>query len=264
MRKGSIMQSVRALLWAIAAIVALPAAAWAAQASLTGEVTYREKIALPPDARLVVRLLDVSRHDTRPMVHAEAPIAPTGKIPLQFTLRFDDGLIIPSHRYGLDIAIMSGSQMWFHTAEPFAVDPLAPTPAPVVTVAFVGTITNAPATKPSQPPSILDTRWRVTTIDGNAMPRDPEITLLITGEMRAGGRGGCNSYFTQAVLDGAKLAFSPVAATRMACPDQVMARENAFFAALPTVAAFMLDGANLELYDASGKQVLVLTRAGNN
>ncbi|MBK6394298.1 MAG: YbaY family lipoprotein [Betaproteobacteria bacterium] len=44
---------------------------------IRGSIVYREKVALPPDAELVVQLLDVTKPD-KPVVNAEATIRTDG------------------------------------------------------------------------------------------------------------------------------------------------------------------------------------------
>jgi putative lipoprotein len=251
-------------LWLIL-VVGAPATAASTPTTISGKVTYAEKIPLPPSAHLVVRLIDTARHDTHATVSANAPIAATGKLPLSFTLRFNPGLVIPSHLYGLDIAITSNGQTWFRTSNPYPVDPLDPTADPTITVHFAGTVTNMPtrleSATPASPESLIDVHWRAIRLAGAPLPKTPEMTLLITPDLRAGGRGGCNSYFAQAALDGHNLAFSAVAATRMMCAAPIMTNETAFFDALPTVATYMVNSGTLTLFDATGTTVATLVRS---
>lgn len=51
----------------------------AKQAAVTGSVAYRERIALPPDAVLEVRLSDVLRQDVAAPVIAETTVVPAGR-----------------------------------------------------------------------------------------------------------------------------------------------------------------------------------------
>jgi putative lipoprotein len=75
--------------------------------------------------------------------------------------------------------------------------------------------------------------------------------------MRAGGRGGCNSYFAQASVGGESIGFSAIAATRMACLSEVAtAQETAFFAALEAARVWRMDGEQLLFLDADGTELL--------
>src|SRR5687768_11263426 len=61
--------------------------ALAAKIGLSGEVTYRERIALPDMAVLKIELVDLALPD-RPRVSVSAPTG-AGQVPLAFTLTFD-------------------------------------------------------------------------------------------------------------------------------------------------------------------------------
>ncbi len=77
--------------------------------TLSGTALYRERIALPPDARLIVRINDVSRMDAPAPVIAETEIATQGKqVPLAFTLRYDPTRIEARGRYAVSARILDG------------------------------------------------------------------------------------------------------------------------------------------------------------
>ncbi len=81
---------------------------------------------------------------------------------------------------------------------------------------FTGAVTEPPAPPPDVAATapILDIVWRAESIRGEAVVENADITLSIERDMRAGGRGGCNSYFAQAALEGRRLRFSAVADAR--------------------------------------------------
>ncbi len=237
----------------------------AATATLTGEVTYRERIALPEGSSLRVKLIDLTAPGTPTRVEAEASIATPGEVPLSFTLNFDDAVLTPDHRHALVAEISVGLELWFRNAKPYAVNPLAPE-APVSIVAnFVGRLLEpeTESAEPDQPdevavaPSILEQTWRAETIGGAPVQRNSDSTLSISPDMRAGGRGGCNSYFAQAELSTDSIRFSAIAATRMAClDDATTTQETAFFAALEAARFWRLDTDQLVLLDGSGDELV--------
>lgn len=74
------------------------------------------------------------------------------------------------------------------------------------------------------------------------------------------GVGGCNRYAgTWAATDGA-LDLGPVRRTLMAC--DALATEQAYFAALERVSAYVVDGDELRLTDADGVDLVVFARDG--
>ena len=80
--------------------------------------------------------------------------------------------------------------------------------------------------------------------------------------MRAGGRGGCNSYFAQTEIAGESLRFSAVAATQMACTaNDITEQEQSYFAALQSTRFWRLRSGKLVLLDAGGRDLVVLAQS---
>jgi len=233
-------------------------AANAAQTTLSGEVTYLERLALPDNGTLRIILVDLATPE-QPRVQAEGAIASPGQVPLSFNLTFDDAIIAEGHSYGLRAEILSGGQVWFRNAEALPVELAAPQAISIITN-FTGRIDDPGARPAVDPKPILDVNWTAEEIAGLAVTPG-ESSLSIASDMRAGGRGGCNSYFTQAQLSNDRLAFSAVAATRMACAEAVMAQEAVFFDALTATRFWRLDGEKLALLDAGGKVLVRLGKA---
>jgi heat shock protein HslJ/uncharacterized lipoprotein YbaY len=107
---------------------------------------------------------------------------------------------------------------------------------------------------------LLDGAWTVAEVAGTALPEDAGVTLVVDGPAgRVFGKGGCNSYNAGFTLTGEGLSFSPAASTMMACPEDQMAREQAFHQALASVDGFDIGaGGALELRSAGA----VVIRAG--
>lgn len=106
---------------------------------------------------------------------------------------------------------------------------------------------------------LLDGAWSVAEVAGAALPDDAGVTLVMDAPgARVYGKGGCNTYNAGFTLTGEGLSFSPAASTMMACPEDQMAREQAFHRALSSVDGFDIgaDGA-LELRSAG----VVMVRA---
>lgn len=246
-------------LLALLAVSAGPALA--ARVTLKGDVTYRERMALPPGATLSVRLVDLAAPKLA-KVEAAAAIANPGQVPLTFTLNFDDRVIERGHFYALLAEISANGAVWFRNAEPFALDPLSPPRPLLVVTGFTGS-TSAPAAPPGPPalPSILEITWQAETIAGLPSGKGINSTLSIAADLRAGGRGGCNSWFAQSHLEGSSLVFSAVAATRMACANaEATAQETRFFETLAATRAWRMHGDKLVLLDAAGAEAAVFGR----
>lgn len=243
---------VRLALAAMGLILTLGAAI-AEPTTLSGEVTYRERLALPENGTLRLSLVDLAAPD-QPRVQAEGAIASPGQVPLSFNLAFDDTILAADRTYGLKAEILSGGQVWFRNTEPLPIDLAAPQAIVIITT-FTGRVDDPVASPPVDPRPLLDVTWTAEQIGGVAVTPD-ESTLSIASDMRAGGKGGCNSYFTQAQLSNDRLAFSAVAATRMACDATVMAQEAVFFDAIDATRFWRLAGDKIELLDAGGRTLM--------
>ena len=97
------------------------AVASAEQATLEGTVWYRQRSALPEDAVVEVRLLDVSRADAPATVLARTQIVPTTQVPIAFTLHYDAAQIQPAHSYALQAKILLGDALLFISTERYEV-----------------------------------------------------------------------------------------------------------------------------------------------
>lgn len=233
--------------------------------TLKGEVTYRERIALPEGGTLNVTLIDLTQPD-RPGLSASAPIAKPGKVPLTFTLNLDTDALDAAHKYAL-VAQIAGADgaVWFKNAEPYPIDALAPVAPITIIVSFQGSISGPGASVPvelAEPPAILNTTWNATSIGGNPVARGSVSSLSIGSDMRAGGRGGCNSWFATAQVGEQSVVLSAVAATRMACLSEALgAQETAFFNALAETRFWRIADNTLTLLDTAGKELVLLEKS---
>ena len=94
---------------------AVPAFALADDAVLTvsGELTYEERVALPPDSVMQVTVQDISRADARSKILADFQTEPEG-VPVHFKLDVRRSELRPRGRYGLRGSIRSedGALLW--------------------------------------------------------------------------------------------------------------------------------------------------------
>ncbi|WP_457862470.1 YbaY family lipoprotein [Pseudomonas aeruginosa] len=82
-------------------------------ASFDGEVFYRERIALPPSARLSVSLEDVSLADAPSVQLASQTREITSQVPLAFHLEHDPKQVKPGHSYAVSARIELNGQLLF-------------------------------------------------------------------------------------------------------------------------------------------------------
>jgi putative lipoprotein len=82
--------------------------------SVTGMVTYLQRMALPPTAIIQVQLLDVSLADAPSKVIAEDKITLGDRqVPVLFELKFDPSAIDPKHAYSVSAKIMVDGELRF-------------------------------------------------------------------------------------------------------------------------------------------------------
>ncbi|MDQ3687265.1 MAG: YbaY family lipoprotein [Acidobacteriota bacterium] len=91
-------------------------------ASVTGTVTYRQRVALTPGAVVEVKLLDVSRADAPSVTIAEQIIKPAGRqVPIEFELRYDPRRIEQNRRYAVRARILEGVKLQFTSTQVYPV-----------------------------------------------------------------------------------------------------------------------------------------------
>lgn len=83
--------------------------------TLIGTATYRERIAPPPQARLVAVLLDVSRMDAAATELGRAEIMDAGAPPYAFEIGYDPAAIDPAHIYAVRATLWDADRMMFTT-----------------------------------------------------------------------------------------------------------------------------------------------------
>ncbi len=103
--------------------------------SVTGTVTYRQRIALTPEAVVQVELRDVSRGNGQAPLLARQIIRRPGQVPIAFVLDYDPASIEAGHSCALSARIADRGQLQFVTETPVAVSTdAAAGPAEIVVV----------------------------------------------------------------------------------------------------------------------------------
>ena len=101
---------------------AVPAGGGASMAKVTGTVTYRERIALPPTAVIKVQLVDVSRADAPAIVLGEQFMHAAGKqVPFAFEIQFDPARIEANYSYAVQARIEVDGKLRFISDRHYAV-----------------------------------------------------------------------------------------------------------------------------------------------
>ena len=231
------------------ALAALPLPALAAQRTLTGTVTYRERIALPPGATVEVSLLDVSLADAPSRTIARTRVAARRQVPIPYRLRFNDAVIRPGHRYALRAEIRVRGQLWFTTTEHHAA--LVPEASGEIVVQRV-----APPAEVGGPTG----SWRVESLRGRPLPEGVRATLQIDSNGRVSAHGSCNGMGGQATIRDKTIRFGPLVGTMMACPEPRMRVERQFREALEATRSWRVERGALVLLSGRGARLMALAR----
>lgn len=153
---------------------------------VSGTVTYRQRSALPPNATLTIRILDVSRADASASVIAEQRVPTAGKqVPISFDLAYDRTKIQERNRYAVRAEIHDGERLLFTTD----------TSVPVITQ--------------GNPRSVEIT---LAPVGGGFGQRDNVVRGTVTYRQRIALAG--NSEVTVKLVDAATPTAAPVAETK--------------------------------------------------
>lgn len=227
-------------------------------ARIEGNVTYRERMMLPPGAEVEVQLQDISKADAGATVLATVLITPQGGPPYNFAIEYDPSSIDKRMRYALRASISMGERLLFTSTD--YIDPFKGNPVEIL-------VRRVPGEVRREGPPLEGTVWVLATLAGEPAPAGAggkTVDIQFSDdEKRAAGFSGCNRYTGSYALEGlsqhgSPLQLGPMAGTRMACPDGAEL-ERDYLQALGRVNAFRLEGDTLSLL--AGPEVLATFRA---
>jgi putative lipoprotein len=229
---------------------------------ITGTITYRVRMALPPNAAIDVRLEDVSRADAPATIVAENIFAAAGKqVPIPFQLPYSAGDIQPGHRYHVRAQITSGEKLLFVTTTAYPVLTNGAPSTVNMVLQPVSRGSSSPASRAeanretAESTPLFGTTWTLTELNGkplaSAMGNNPAQLVLDESQNRYSGSSGCNRLTGTIELKGDSLNFGAGASTMMACPEPLMKQEQAFAKMLQSVTSYRIIGKTLELLAGS-------------
>ena len=225
-----------------------------ADATLAGTVTYRPRIALPPDAVLSVKLLDVSRADAPSITLAEQRIETDGgQVPLPFSLDYDSGDVQPRSRYVVHAEIFDASGILLWTTD--TAYPVLTNGAPQDDIE----VEVVQVTEADQANALVGRTWRLAEIresSGVTLSYEGEapFTVSFGADGRYNGRADCNRYggAFEAGPSGS-LRLSQGLSTLAACPGPSVSED--FFEVLNDVDRYALADGRLTLSGPGGALV---------
>ncbi|MEM9971988.1 MAG: YbaY family lipoprotein, partial [Pseudomonadota bacterium] len=193
----------RNILLAIVAVLASLGAAPKAQAeTIEVTVSFRERIALPPDAELNVQILDGLRAnpDTRRITAQRLALE---SVPKTVVLTYDPMIIDADGEYSIAATIWSDGQVIFHTTvEQSVFQPNSPAKVELILTKIVEADDTMFAVR-----KVTGLSWAATEIAGQAWEGDKPPSLVFDEDMSFTLFGGCNRFNGQAILSERTLAF---------------------------------------------------------
>jgi putative lipoprotein len=229
--------------------------------TINGNIWYRERMMLPPNAEIDVILEDVSRMDVAATVIAQTSLKPGGAPPpYAYSLQYDTAKILPGMRYGMRVRIEANGQLMFiNTGH---IPAFGQAPGEPVNI-MVSRVRSQPGGKGQHPPkpdaSLINTYWKLVELQGQPVSTGTsqrELHMVLTGAgNRVRGFSGCNRFFGYYAVSNDQLYFNQLASTPMMC-FEAMEQEQQFLETLGSISRFEIEGEALMLYAAEGREIM--------
>ena len=226
--------------------------------TVSGTLSYRERIALPPGATKEIVVSDITLGDNRETILSRSmqPIR-VGAPPVPFSIDVSQLNMTDGPLYGLRAFIREpdGSIM-FRTSSPVLLN-MRGDRVDVGDVQLF--MTSSDDRGMTAIPGMRDGTWRVTQIGNDVVPPDsaPKMTFGVDG--RFYGTTGCNNFISSYELSGSSLDLAAIGASRRACEPGLMEQERRFLNAISVVENASLAQEGFLILEGSGQR-LVATR----
>jgi putative lipoprotein len=211
--------------------------------AVSAELSYRERIALPPNAVALAELRiagspEVIAASRQPLEGAGVPVAVTlnverARVPADAGVAFHGGIEV------------DGVRRWSSEAQPVALTGAA---------VDVGVVMLFAVESPT-PESLQGGTWVVEDIAGGGVIDDSRVTLVFEAD-GVGGQASCNSYRARWTLEDGRLSIADPAVTMMACPEALMNQERRFLEALASADSVSFDETGALILAGNGAALL--------
>ncbi|WP_116133870.1 YbaY family lipoprotein [Tropicimonas sp. IMCC34043] len=228
----------------------------AAADTLTGTVTYLQRMLLPPDSTLEVVLEDTSLADAPAERIATLTMEDPGAPPYDFKFDYDPATIDPTHSFSLRATIRQGDRLLMTTDTNYPVL----TRGAGETADMVLKMVDQDEPQPAVPDAaLLETYWKMVTMMGEPVPviddmREPHVTLSEDGP-RYSATVGCNMMSGAVTLEDDSIAFLPGPTTLMACQPPLDEMEQALQQVLGQATGWKIAGESMWLLDDAGTEL---------
>jgi len=232
-------------------------------ANLSGNVMYKERIALPSGSKLEVTLLDTVSTDAQSAVIASSTIITNGEnVPLPFTLSYDTKRINESMSYSVRAQIFVGGTLKWTTLTDIPVltrnNPTTTVEVPVVRVP--GTSVIAP---PPTKSMISGTEWswkETKMMNGSYIrPQQSEqFVIRFNVDKTFTSTTDCNDLIGSFVANREVISIGPIASTKRMCIAAT--QESEYTQQLGRATSFSIVGNELTINLMKGSGTMVFTK----
>ncbi len=240
------------------------------QGMITGTVACKQRVVLPLDAAIAVRLEDVTIQDAPATVLSESILSAAGyEAPVPFELSYDPAAINPTHTYQVHATITANGTLLFTSSTAYRVLTHG---APSRVAIMLHEVGAAAAALPhlgtaGATPSVItlqDTIWKLTRLGGQPVPdnagRNEAWIVLHKEQNKLSGSFGCRHMLGTYTLGQGTLEFTLSGTVPLLCSPDVMRQEQVFFNAMKATRGYRIVGGDtLELL--LGNEVLATFKA---
>ncbi len=227
--------------------------------TISGTLSYRERIALPPQAKTEIVISDITLGNDQEMVLSrEMRMIDQPSPPFPFSIDVSKLNLTDGPLYGLRAYIREpDGTVMFRSSEPFLLN----LRNEEVNVGDIMLFMTSPDDGGAQDiPGVQSGKWRITQLNLDVVPARTAPVLSFGVDGRVSGTSGCNNFSAEYTLDGNRIALGPIAATKRACEAGLMEQERRFFDILGSLYRASLDGDGLLVLEGTGDQRLVAER----
>ncbi len=229
--------------------------------TITGTLSYRERIALPPGAQIEIVVSDITiGRDQELILSRELDTIGQASPPIPFSINISKLNLSDGPLYGLRAFIREpDGTILFRTSQPFLLNLRSDT-------VDVGDIVVS-MTSPDDPgvggiPGVQDGEWRVTQIGGDVVPETSAPTLTFAVDGRVYGSTSCNRFNSSYSLDGDTLEVGNLAVTKRACDPGLMQQERRFLDAISLIENASLEQGGFLVLSGIGQRLVAVRNQG--
>jgi len=220
--------------------------------TVSGQVIYREKIAMPEGAVVTVRVSDVSLADAPADVIGEQVIENPGNVPVKFSVAYDASKIQQGRTFAVSARIeVNGKLEWISTTRIPVITDGAPTSNVTVPVERVGGTANTTSADDAAK-KLTDSVWQwqsTTQASGDMSVNDPtRYTITFNADGTANIKNDCNNILANYTLNGSNMKLELGPSTLVACSED--SRDTEFRAQLSAVSSYKIENEMLLLETA--------------